>query len=130
MELHILSEMSFWHVFCSILKSYKSFVNDAIPNLVLFQNIIIMDFIDLASSFVISLIAGLGNSAIDRVVDNKSLEKRIKICFHKAVEQWDVSKDVKDSVKIKELEHFLELEKYLKNPAKGIHPKLGELLRL
>lgn len=89
-----------------------------------------MDFIDLASSFVISLIAGLGNSAIDRVVDNKSLEKRIKICFHKAVEQWDVSKDVKDSVKIKELEHFLELEKYLKNPAKGIHPKLGELLRL
>ena len=89
-----------------------------------------MDFIDLASSFVISLIAGLGNSAIDRVVDNKSLEKRIKICFHKAVEQWDVSKDVKDSVKIKELEHFLELERYLKNPAKGINPKLGELLRL
>ncbi|MBD5350284.1 MAG: ATP-binding protein [Bacteroides sp.] len=89
-----------------------------------------MDFIDLASSFVISLIAGLGNSAIDRVVDNKSLEKRIKICFHKAVKQWDVSKDVKDSVKIKELEHFLELEKYLKNPAKGTHPKLGELLRL
>lgn len=89
-----------------------------------------MDFIGLASNFVISLIAGLGNSVIDRVVDNKSFEKRIKDCFHKAVDRWDVAEDVKEGVKIKELERFSDLEIYLKDPAKGINPKLGELLRL
>ena len=89
-----------------------------------------MDFLSLASSFVISLIAGFGNSAIDRVVGNKSLAKRIKACFCKAVDRWNVAEDVKDSVKTKEFEYFSDLENYLKNPAKGIHPKLGELLRL
>lgn len=89
-----------------------------------------MDFSGIASSFVISLIAGLGNSGIDRVMDNQSLEKRINVCFRKAVDRWDVAEDIKDGVKIKELEHFLALEKYFKNPAKGINPKLGELLRL
>ena len=89
-----------------------------------------MDFIGLASSFVISLIAGLGNSAFDRVVGNKSLAKRIKACFCEAVDRWNVAEDVKDSVKAKEFEYFSDLENYLKNPAKGIHPKLGELLRL
>lgn len=89
-----------------------------------------MDFIDLASSFVISLIAGFGNSVIDHVVGNKSLEKRIKACFHKAVDVWDVAEDVKDGVKVKELEHFSDFEMYLKNPAKGINPKIGELFRL
>lgn len=89
-----------------------------------------MDFIGVASSFVISLIAGLGNSAINRVVANQSLEKRINICFRKAMDRWNVAEDVKDCVKIKELEHFSALEKYFKNPANGINPKLGELLRL
>lgn len=89
-----------------------------------------IDFIDLASSFVISLIAGLGNSFIDRVVGNKSLERRIKVCFRKAVERWDVARDVKDGIKVKELKYFSDLERYLKNPAKGINPRLGELLRL
>lgn len=89
-----------------------------------------MDFIDLASSFVISLIAGLGNSVIDHVVGNKSLEKRIKVCFRKAVDRWDVAEDVKDGVKDSGFERLSDLEKYLKNPAEGIHPKLGELLRL
>lgn len=89
-----------------------------------------MDFIGLASSFVISLIAGLGNSAIDRVVGNKSLEKCIKACFHRAVDRWNVPEDVKKGVNVKELEHLSDLERYLKNPEKGINPKLGELLRL
>lgn len=89
-----------------------------------------MDFIGLASSFVISLIAGFGNSFIDSVVYNKSLEKRIKDCFRRAVDRWNVAEDIKDCVKAKEFEYFSDLENYLKNPAKGIHPKLGELLRL
>lgn len=89
-----------------------------------------MDFLGLASSLVISLIAGLGNSAIDRVVGNKSLAKRIKACFCKAVDRWSVAEDVKDCVKSKEFEYFSDLDNYLKDPAKGINPKLGELLRL
>lgn len=89
-----------------------------------------MDFIGLASSFVISLIAGLGNSVIDRVVDNKSLEKRIKECFCKAVDRWNVAEDIKEGVKAKGLERLSDLKIYLKNPAKGINPKLGELIRL
>lgn len=89
-----------------------------------------MNFISVASSFVISLIAGLCNSAIDRVAGNKSLEKRIIVCFRKAVDRWDVSEDVKDGVKVKALERLSDLEIYLKNPAKGINPKFGELLSL
>lgn len=88
-----------------------------------------MDFIGLASSFSISLIAGLGNSVIDRVVDNKPLAKRITDCFRKAVDRWDVAEDVKDSVKVKELKHLSYLDNYIENPAKGINPKLIELLR-
>lgn len=105
------------------------FVDDFIPNLVFFQKII-MDFIGLSSSFLISLIAGVGNSVIDRVVNNKSLSKRISNCFRKAVDRWDVTEDVKEGVKVKELKRFSDLEMYLKNPTKGINPKLGELLRL
>lgn len=89
-----------------------------------------MDFIGLSSSFLISLIAGVGNSVIDRVVNNKSLSKRISNCFRKAVDRWDVTEDVKEGVKVKELKRFSDLEMYLKNPTKGINPKLGELLRL
>lgn len=89
-----------------------------------------MDFIGLGSSFLISLIAGLGNSVIDRVVNNKSLAKRISNCFLKAVDRWDVAEDVKEGVKVKELERFSDLEIYFKNPAKGINPKIGELLKL
>ena len=82
-----------------------------------------MDFIGLGSSFLISLIAGLGNSVIDRVVNNKSLAKRISNCFLKAVDRWDVAEDVKEGVKVKELERFSDLEIYFKNPAKGINSK-------
>lgn len=89
-----------------------------------------MDFIGLGSSFLISLIAGVGNSVIDRVVNNKSLSKRISNCFRKAADRWDVTEDVKEGVKVKELKRFSDLEMYLKNPTKGINPKLGELLRL
>lgn len=89
-----------------------------------------MDFINFTSNFVISLIAGFGNSVIDRIIENNSLEERIKVCFHKAVDRWNVAEDVKDGFKAKELARLFDLEMYLKNPAKGINPKLGELLRL
>lgn len=89
-----------------------------------------MDFIDLTSNFVISLIAGLGNSAIDRVLDNKSLEERIKVCFCKAVDRWNVAEVIKEDAKVKAQDRLADLNMYLKNPAKGINPKLGELLRL
>lgn len=82
------------------------------------------------TSFLISITAGNIPSIKDMISKNGSVDKALRKCFKRAVEKWDVIKELKESTKENPEKFFSDLKEYLTHSTKGRHPKQNELLIL
>lgn len=89
-----------------------------------------MGFEEIGIDFVISLVENTAPTLISSIKGDKTLKDRIDKCFRKAVDKWDVSQETRDKMEFSSIKFYSDLDKFLKHPAQGIHPKIKELLLL
>lgn len=88
-----------------------------------------MDPIVLSSaiSFVISYVA---NCLPTPSLPSKYLNDRLKDCYLRALDKWNVSQEVRDNARHDMEKHLVGLKEVITHAPKGRHPKECELLRL
>ena len=77
-----------------------------------------------AISFVISYVANC------LPVPTKDYDGRLKDCYCRALDKWNVPQEVKTGAKDDIQKHFIGLKEFITHTSKGRHPKECELLRL
>lgn len=77
-----------------------------------------------AISFVISYVANC------LPVPKKDLDGRLKTCYYRALERWNVPRDTKESAKDDMIKHLAGLKEFITQKSRGHHPKECELLQL
>lgn len=75
-------------------------------------------------SFVISYVANC------LPVPKKDLDGRLKTCYYRALERWNVPRDTKESAKDDMIKHLAGLKEFITQKSRGHHPKECELLQL
>lgn len=86
--------------------------------------------IEVIINFLISIAVGNLPTIQELLAETKSEDNALRKCFKRAVEQWDVIKEVKESTKRNPEKFFSDLKDYLTHSPKGRHPKHNELLGL
>lgn len=88
-----------------------------------------MDSIVLSSaiSFVISYVA---NCLPTPSLPSKDLNDRLKDCYLRALDKWNVSQEVRDNARDDMEKHLVGLKEIITHAPKGHHPKECKLLRL
>ena len=76
-----------------------------------------------AISFVISYVANC------LPIPTKKFEGKLKECYHRALDRWNVPQVVKDKAKDDMSKHLVGLREIITRTSKGRHPKECELLR-
>ena len=76
-----------------------------------------------AISFVISYVANC------LPIPTKNFEGKLKACYHRALDRWNVPQVVKDKAKDDMSKHLVGLREIITRTTKGRHPKECELLR-
>ncbi len=85
---------------------------------------------DIMISFAVSVGAGVATNQIEDIRSNKDLDARMNKCFNNALNKWEVSHETRNNLHSESLKFYPDLAIFLSDPAKGIHPKIKELLRL
>ena len=85
---------------------------------------------DIMISFAVSVGAGIATNLIENIRSNKDLDARMNKCFNNALNKWEVSQETRNNLHCESLKFYPDLATFLSNPAKGINPKIKELLRL
>lgn len=81
-------------------------------------------------SFIVSMLSDLVPAIKEKVERNKSLSEKIDDCLMRAIDRWDVTEDLKRSIRFQPIRYKILLKNYIQHPEKGIHPKDKELLKL
>ncbi len=89
-----------------------------------------MGFDDIMISFAVSVGAGIATNLIEDISSNKDLDARMNKCFNNALNKWEVSQETRNNLHSESLKFYPDLAIFLSDPAKGINPKIKELLRL
>lgn len=85
---------------------------------------------DIMISFAVSVGAGIVNNLIEDIRSNKDLDARMNKCFNNALNKWEVSQETRNILHSESLKYYPDLAIFLSEPAKGINPKIKDLLRL
>ncbi|MEE1084809.1 MAG: hypothetical protein UH850_13875 [Paludibacteraceae bacterium] len=85
---------------------------------------------DIMISFAVSVGAGIATNLIEEIRSNKDLDARMNKCFNNALNKWEISQETRNNLHSESLNFFPDLSIFLSDPAKGINPKIKELLRL
>ncbi len=85
---------------------------------------------DIMISFAVSVGAGIATNMIEDIRSNKDLDARINKCFNNALNKWEVSQETRNNLHGESLRFYTDLAIFLSEPAKGINPKIKDLLRL
>lgn len=85
---------------------------------------------DIMISFAVSVGAGIATNLIEDIRSNKNLDARMNKCFNNALKKWEVSQETRNNLHSESLNFYSDLAVFLSNPAKGINPKIKELLHL
>lgn len=85
---------------------------------------------DIMISFAVSVGAGIATNLIEDIRSNKDLDARMNKCFNNALNKWEVSQETRNNLHSESLKFYPNLAIFLSDPAKGINPKIKELLRL
>ena len=83
-----------------------------------------MTTVDMAASFIISLLAGY----VPGLGNNDDVMKHLDKCYRKALEKWSINQETRELMYDKMLDQLPKLVEYIKDTRKGIHPKVKELL--
>lgn len=85
---------------------------------------------DIMISFAVSVGAGIATNLIEDIRSNKNLDARMNKCFNNALNKWEVSQETRNNLHSESLKFYSDLAVFLSDPAKGINPKIKELLHL
>ncbi len=85
---------------------------------------------DIMISFAVSVGAGIATNLIEEIRSNKDLDARMNKCFNNALNKWEVSQETRNNLHSESLKFYPDLATFLSDPAKGINPKIKDLLRL
>jgi len=83
-----------------------------------------------AIGLIVSILSWIAPAIREKVERDKSLSDKIDDCLGRAIDQWNVSEELKRSTRLEPIRYKVKLKDYILHPEQGIDPVDKELLQL